>query len=184
VEKAKSIYNNITEVIKLIGTIQASVQSPNPEKINLHDVLHEAISAVSMSTTISHRWSCEQIVAEVFGLRRQLKQVFRVIIYNAQNAMAGEGTISYCLRNEIRDKIAYVLVSITDTGIGIPEQLQPYVFAIGSQFQAARSFSFGLAWARLFLRWYGGDIWFETVQGKGTTMYVLIPHEFIHKKAF
>jgi signal transduction histidine kinase len=95
----------------------------------------------------------------------------------------GSGTISCCLKDERRNDIDYVLVSIADTGVGVPEAAQPYIFEISNPLgdrDKTKSFSFGLAWARLFLRSFKGDIWYETDKG-GTTFYILVPREFSRK---
>ncbi len=187
VNKAKRISNNVAEILELIDFIQETIQPPDLQQIDLYDLLEEAISAVPMSRLIRHKWPCKPIDGTIFGLRRQLRQVFRVVIFNAVKAMPeGKGTISYCLKDVRRDDIDYVLVSITDTGVGIPKSVQPYVFKIGNPDEdryKAKSFSFGLAWANLFLQLYGGDIYFETrPKISGTTLYVLVSREFTHKR--
>ncbi len=163
VDKAHRIIKNVTDILDLVENIRKTIQPPKTQRINLYDILQEAINSVPMSRAIEHKWPCEPIAGIVYGLGRQLKQVFRVIIYNAQNAMPeGEGSISYCLKNERRDDTDYILVSITDTGVGIPKKAQPYVFTIGNPFDdvdKTKSFSFGLAWAKLFLRTFEGDVW-------------------------
>jgi signal transduction histidine kinase len=73
-----------------------------------------------------------------------------------------------------------VVICIQDHGIGIPEKLKAKVF---NMFTDARrtgtmgeqSFGLGLAISRQIVEAHGGEIWFESIVGQGTTFYVKLP---------
>jgi signal transduction histidine kinase/DNA-binding phage protein len=66
--------------------------------------------------------------------------------------------------------------SVTDTGIGIPEEQQPFVF---DRFRQAgrdrRGVGLGLPIARGIVEAHGGRIWLDSRPGMGTTVYFTLP---------
>ncbi len=78
-----------------------------------------------------------------------------------------------------RDKEA-ILVSVSDSGIGIPEHQKKNMFirffraenAVRTQTEGS---GLGLFVAKAIIEKHGGKIWFESKEGKGTTFYFTIP---------
>jgi signal transduction histidine kinase len=76
-----------------------------------------------------------------------------------------------------------VLVSVADTGIGIPSDEVPYVFDKlfrGRRVRAlakTRGLGLGLAVARWVILAMGGRIWVESVEGKGSVFTIALPLE-------
>jgi two-component system sensor histidine kinase VicK len=72
-----------------------------------------------------------------------------------------------------------VLVTVADTGMGIPQAEQSKIF--GRMFRASNARNaidgngFGLFVAKGAVEAQGGKIWFESTEGKGTTFYVQLP---------
>ncbi len=81
---------------------------------------------------------------------------------------------------DVKQDGEYLLVSIADSGIGIPEDQKGEVF---SKFFRARNAikketdgsGLGLYIAKTVVEKNGGKIWFETEEGKGTTFYFTVP---------
>ena len=94
--------------------------------------------------------------------------------------MEGQGILTISTQEIIKDGMNYVEVSISDTGKGIPEDLQPLIFIPGRAKGNKRGFGMGLPWSKLVLRITGGDIYFDTVVGKGTTMKVIVFRDCRH----
>ncbi len=73
-----------------------------------------------------------------------------------------------------------ILITVKDTGIGIPQKEQSKIF--GKQYRASNTGSiegngFGLYVAKGAIESQDGKIWFESAEGKGTTFYVELPIE-------
>jgi signal transduction histidine kinase len=82
-----------------------------------------------------------------------------------------------------------VVVSVEDTGIGIPEADQAKIFTKmfrGSNVDETEGSDSGLglyvAKTIMNLKYVDGDIWFTSVAGKGTTFYVGFPTTGMKKK--
>lgn len=83
----------------------------------------------------------------------------------------------------IRDKGDTVLIEVTDTGIGIPEDDQKRLFSEFFRASNARKLikdgnGLGLALVKYIAKRYGGDITFTSKEGEGSTFSVILPKEF------
>jgi signal transduction histidine kinase len=71
--------------------------------------------------------------------------------------------------------------SISDTGEGIPAELQPHVFEkfVGGQGddvrRALHDTGLGLTFCRLAVQHHRGRIWLHSEPGRGTSVYVALP---------
>ena len=71
-----------------------------------------------------------------------------------------------------------LLVSVEDTGVGIPADDLPRIFERFYKANRARSgggTGLGLAIAKHIVQAHGGRLWVESVEGKGSTFYVALP---------
>ena len=96
--------------------------------------------------------------------------VFRKLIKNAIDAMAGGGEI----RVGIEDRGDHVEVRISDTGSGIPEEVVKVIYY---PFRAKRKGGRGLGVpaCKRIVEAHGGTIGFETSLGEGTTFTFTLP---------
>lgn len=96
-----------------------------------------------------------------------------------------ENAIKYTIEGgrievDVKKDLSYLVVSIADNGIGIPEDQIKDVFA---KFFRARNAikketdgsGLGLYIAKTIIEKSGGKIWFESIEGKGTTFYFTVP---------
>jgi signal transduction histidine kinase len=73
-----------------------------------------------------------------------------------------------------------VLISVTDTGIGIPEKDQEKIFkkffrASNAALKETEGSGLGLNVVKSFIEEASGKIWFESQEGKGTTFIIELP---------
>jgi len=105
-----------------------------------------------------------------------VKEVISNLISNAIKYTSDEGTV----RVEVRGRARDVIVSVHDNGWGIPASAHDQVF---SKFFRATNIvkrettgtGLGLYLVKGLLDRLGGTIWFESVEGKGTTFYFTLP---------
>ena len=101
---------------------------------------------------------------------KQLEQVFRNIILNALQAMPSGGTL--VLRSEGGEN--GVEVTVSDTGVGIPEEQQDRIF-IPFFTTKTKGTGLGLAIVQKIVDNHGGRISARSVVGEGTTFEVFLP---------
>jgi signal transduction histidine kinase len=110
----------------------------------------------------------------------ELNQAVLNIIVNAAHAVADlvkdsgkRGTITVRTRRDGD----WVLISIGDTGTGIPREVQDRIYdPFFSTKEVGRGTGQGLAIARsVVVDKHGGELRFETEEGKGTTFFIRLP---------
>lgn len=104
--------------------------------------------------------------------KTQMVQLFQNLISNAIK-FTKEGIIPE-INIKVEKQNNYWLFSINDNGIGIEEQYSEKVFIIFKQLHTKAKYGgtgIGLAIAKKIVERQGGNIWFESEIGKGTTFY-------------
>ncbi|MEI9918568.1 MAG: ATP-binding protein [Bacteroidota bacterium] len=81
------------------------------------------------------------------------------------------------IRFVLRETESSVLIAIKDTGIGIPDTLQPFLFekqgpARRTGLHGEKSVGLGLPICRNMIIALGGEIWIESEEGKGTNVFL------------
>jgi len=108
---------------------------------------------------------------------KKLAQILRNYISNALKfTPSGEVRVSARMENEREVRFA-----VSDTGIGIPADLQSNLFEDFSQIDSPlqkrlRGTGLGLALCKRFAELLGGHVGVESEPGKGSLFYVVIPH--------
>ena len=109
----------------------------------------------------------------------EMNQVFLNIIVNAAHAIADavRGTQAQgIIRVTTRHQGDQVLISMSDTGLGIPEPFRAKVFEpFFTTKEVGRGTGQGLAITRTILAKHRGTVSFETKTGEGTTFHLRIP---------
>jgi PAS domain S-box-containing protein len=110
----------------------------------------------------------------------QINQVILNLVVNAAHAIAdvvkdtgGRGRIDVKTRLDGDD----VVISVTDTGGGIPEHVRPRIFEpFFTTKEVGRGTGQGLSIAHnVVVKSHGGRLHFETTSGQGTTFHVHLP---------
>jgi signal transduction histidine kinase len=144
--------------------------------VDLSELAKEVAARMQLTTTahaISVRRDSESVVT---ADRDHLEQVLNNLVTNAIKYSPSGGSITIDLRPEGTG----VLLSVTDEGIGIPEQELEAIFGLfyRSPDRAARDaagMGLGLYISKEIVVRHGGRIWAERGGGKGSILNVVIP---------
>src|SRR5439155_1359028 len=115
------------------------------------------------------------IVRDVTAQREamRIQEVFVNLLKNAY-----EATPRGRVRIRLQDLGSLVAVSISDTGSGIPPEIQSRLFeAFFTTKKKGEGTGLGLAISRNFVASHGGDITLTSEPGKGTTFTVVLPKQ-------
>jgi len=138
--------------------------------VNLVDVVTASLDAVEVPGGIEvHRKPGDGFIAasvDPVRLRRALEN----LVKNAVEAMPGGGVLTVSLTRVDEEAV----ISVGDTGKGIPEESLPNVFKPFFSTKP-RGTGLGLAIAKQSVEAHGGTIEFESVQGVGTVFTVRLP---------
>jgi PAS domain S-box-containing protein len=118
----------------------------------------------------------------------QFEQAIVNLCTNARDAMSGDGVITVTTsraRHTTEPNMAggarlgpmdWVAISVTDTGVGIPTDLQGQVFEpFFSTKERGQGSGLGLAMVYGFVRQSGGEIELRSAPGEGTTFEIRLP---------
>jgi signal transduction histidine kinase len=102
----------------------------------------------------------------------EINQVFMNLLVNASHAVAAMGEI----RVTTRPDGDAVLVSVADTGCGIPEEIRGRIFdPFFTTKPVGQGTGLGLTISYDIVRKHGGSLTFESEVGRGTTFHVRLP---------
>jgi signal transduction histidine kinase len=113
----------------------------------------------------------------VMGDGDRLAQVFTNLVDNAIKFTPSGGTISISLKADQ----SFVLASVSDTGVGIPDMEESRIFERFYQVDksrrggSSRGIGLGLAIARQIILTHNGEIWAVSQPGKGSTFFIRLP---------
>jgi two-component system sensor histidine kinase VicK len=127
-----------------------------------------------LNKTFTFQPATESIYMEVDD--NKFMQVVNNLISNALKFTPDGGEISVALE----EKAASVLITVADTGVGIPEKYHATLFekftqARRSGIKGEPSVGLGMSIIKTIVEWHQGKIWFESEVNKGTTFYIEIP---------
>ena len=172
--------NELISTLLNITRIESGTIAITPKKVLLEKAAEEVIKDLSLAAsekTIS--LSLNKVGQGSTSVRTDnliIKEVISNLVSNAIKYTSEAGSV----RVEIRGRARDVLVSVHDTGWGIPAGAHDQVF---SKFFRATNIvkrettgtGLGLYLVKGLLDRLGGTIWFDSVEGKGTTFYFTLP---------
>lgn len=108
----------------------------------------------------------------VIGDRQLMGRILTNLLINGIQSVPSDRKPSISLKLYTRDE--EVQIEIHDNGVGIPEAIRTKVFL--PNFSTKRGGSgLGLAIAKRGVEHAGGSIWFETIEGVGTSFFLSLP---------
>lgn len=152
----------------------AKMPKAEPESLNLNTVVESVYRLFT-----EHQEPAERIEltlpdtpVPVFADRGHLVRVLNNLIKNAQQAIPEDRQGLIHIR--VQPGATQHLITVTDNGTGIPEEVQPRVFQPNFTTKSS-GMGLGLAMCKNMMTAAGGDIYFETEPGKGTTFFMALP---------
>lgn len=107
---------------------------------------------------------------------KKIWRVFSNLIGNSIKFSPIGGVVTIKIEKESQR----VVVSVEDNGIGIPKEMKEDIFLLTPSkgregTSGEKSFGLGLYSCKEIVEAHGGNMWFESVDGQGTTFYVELP---------
>jgi signal transduction histidine kinase len=108
----------------------------------------------------------------MFADKTQLNRLFTNLMQNAIEAPENQHERTIEVKEHVNGES--IVVSIRDNGGGIPAQTRDKIFMPNFTTKSSGT-GLGLAMSKSIAEQTHGDIWFETVDGEGTTFFVKLP---------
>lgn len=170
---------NLVNTILDISRLEDGQMPLEYTPINLPDFVEDIIQSQT-PLTIGKALHIENMLPAglptVVGDRGLLERVFQNLIGNAIKFTPSEGTIRITAREEASDPTR-LYISISDTGAGIPPEIQSRLFEkFTSGKQTGRGSGLGLAFCKMALNAHNENIWVESSDEQGTTFTFTLSH--------
>lgn len=162
--------DNLSDIVTSFSTF-ARLPAPDPGRFDITNLLQQQVqlhSKPGVDFVLSLPYDSVYVIAD----EKMMSGIFTNLIINSLQAMEGRSQPTLEIGIKVKEKEAEVYVK--DNGLGIPEEIQDKVFVPSFSTKQTGS-GIGLALARRGVEQAGGSIWFETVEGYGTTFYVSLP---------
>jgi PAS domain S-box-containing protein len=172
-EQLTSLVDSILDVSRLEASALPLERKPVVIAALAAEVLAGA-APVAASRRLQVRNEIPQALPLVSADASLIKRVLQNLVSNATKFTSRGGELAVAARSS--EDGSLVEVSVSDSGAGIPKDLEPRLFqkfARGSQH--GRGSGLGLAFCRLVVEAHGGRIWAKNRAGKGATFSFTLP---------
>ena len=178
-EAASRLVTDVTRAAEITGRISLQFMKgpPQRELVDANEVIREMVVLLRGEATeysISVRTELAEGLPQVTGDRMQLQQVLMNLIMNSIDAMKDvEGTRELTIHSQ-RGENEQLVVSINDTGVGLPPQQADQIF---NAFFTTKPHGtgMGLRISRSIVESHGGRLWAADNSPRGASFYFTLP---------
>jgi len=177
-EMASSVARTLVEQIDHLSKIAsdfaqfANIGNPKKEVFDLHEMLYSLVSLYETTENLLFKWVPVHHKIHVFADKTQLNRLFTNLLQNALEACVNKSRRVISVSEEVKEDS--IIVKVTDNGEGIPLEMQSKIFIPNFTTKSSGT-GLGLAMSKTIVEQAKGKIWFETVEGDGTTFFVELP---------
>jgi nitrogen fixation/metabolism regulation signal transduction histidine kinase len=150
----------------------ANIGNKRVEEIDLHSVLRSLVDLYTSNPRVKLQWNQVSQPIIMRADKTHMNRLFTNLLTNAVDACSEARECFLSIKERIESNS--VVVSIQDNGEGIPAEMQSKIFTPNFTTKTSGT-GLGLAMCKSIVEQAGGSIWFETVEGEGTTFFVRLP---------
>jgi signal transduction histidine kinase len=170
---------SLVEAILNLSRIEVGALVVEPKTIDIMDFIRKeaySVRILARDKNIKIEEVYEPSVLMVSMDPTLLQIIFQNLLSNAIKYTPPGGTINL----SVTKQPSFVLLRISDTGDGIPKSQQHNIFkklfrAANARKRDPHGTGLGLYVVKSIITSTGGEIWFDSEEGLGTTFYVLFP---------
>ncbi|MFT4154886.1 ATP-binding protein [Parafilimonas sp.] len=171
---ASTLVEQIDQLSKIAGDFSqfANIENTKPEYFDINELLKNLVNLYKADSNLIISFTAEEDYAEVFSDKAQVNRLFTNLIKNALEAYDESEPARIQIKQYMQQ--SDVIVSVTDFGNGITEELRSKIFNPNFTTKSSGT-GLGLAICKAIVEKAGGHIWFTTAIGEGTSFYVKLP---------
>jgi len=177
-ELTSNVANTLIEQIDHLSKIAAdfsrfaNIGNKNVETLDLHQVISSLIGLYSSNPKVNLQWKKVNSPLKMEADKTHMNRLFTNLLTNAVDACVEKDKCNIEIGEEKNN--GYILIQVRDNGEGIPEETKSKIFVPNFTTKTSGT-GLGLAMCKSIVEQAGGDIWFETETGKGSTFFVQLP---------
>ena len=171
---ASTLIEQIDHLSKIAADFSqfANIGNKRLEQVDLHNVIRSLVDLYASNPRMELRWLPVDHPAMLQADKTQLNRLFTNLLTNAVDACSEARQCNVTIAE--KKEGSSIVVSIADNGEGIPAEMQSKIFTPNFTTKTSGT-GLGLAMCKSIVEQSGGNIWFETEEGKGTTFFVRLP---------
>ena len=178
----ESTFTIFTEQIEYMNKIVSDLQyfakkiKPDLQTFDFPDFISKLITENVNFPDIKYEVEIDTNLKFLTIDKTLFQRVLINLMTNAKNAIEKGGIIKF----EAEKLKGNCIISITDTGNGIPDNVKPNIFK--PLFTTnAKGMGMGLSVCKRIIEAHGGSISIESVLGKGTKVLLILPQDLIEE---
>jgi len=173
------IGRDVQRTAEIIDRIRAQFEKGTASKqtLDVNEIIPDTVALLrdeAVRHSILIRTELAADLPQIVGDRLQLQQVAMNLIVNSIEAMKDVDGIRELVIKSERSENGQVLVSVSDTGIGLPPQLVEQIFDPFFTTKAHGT-GMGLRISRSIIESHGGRLWTAGSTGRGATFHLNLP---------
>ena len=179
-ENLQEIEKNVDYINKIVADLQDFARPLNPriEETDLKSVIVELFNKNSFPENVQVIVEVQSDATKVMVDSTFINRIMYNLVNNAVQAMPKSGKLT--IRAIIDKKTNDTILTVEDTGVGIPEKVKNKLFT--PMFTTkSKGQGFGLAVVKRMTEALGGTVSFESQEGEGTTFIVRLPSQGVKR---
>lgn len=165
--------DNISEIANSFSEF-AKMPVPRSEEFDLVEVIQKVTDLYTTNKNSDFHLHFLQPKLLVRGDRQLMSRVLTNLIINGLQSVPIDKRPKIEISAYKNEEDSFAIVEVKDNGAGVPEEIHEKVFIPNFSTKVGGS-GLGLALAKRGIEHGGGNIWFDTEAGIGTTFYVDLP---------
>ncbi len=171
-ESLDEIEKNVYYINKIVADLQdfARPITPVTKETNLQKLIDELLAKNGVPKKVKVQVKVHKETSTIMADSDILKRILGNLVTNAVQAMPEGGKLSITSYREAND----VVITVADTGVGIPEEAKPKLFTPLFTTKS-KGQGFGLSVVKRMTEALNGTVTFESQEGKGTKFIIRLP---------
>jgi signal transduction histidine kinase len=174
---------NLVEDLLSISELDSGRGKLNVEELDLEDLIMTVVG--HLASVFGQQGKQFDVVTDVArdlsiqGDRVKVTQIISNIVENAFSYTYSGGKVT--IMANMQPDQRHVLISIADTGIGIPEEFRSRIWNRFERYEEhalvmdVAGTGLGLPIVKTLVEMHGGEVWLESEVNRGTTFFVRLP---------
>ena len=151
----------------------------NPRQVNLYILIQKIIAnfmPLAKASNVEITLEAQETLSNAYVDPEKISLVIQNLLDNAIKYIKGKGEVKISAQDEGK----FIKVAIKDSGVGIPQPQQKYIFqkffrSDNTMKHQTIGTGLGLFIAKAVVEESNGKIWFESKENQGTTFYFTLP---------
>ncbi|MCB4756604.1 MAG: CHASE domain-containing protein [Elusimicrobia bacterium] len=167
------------ELVHNLLVFSRSSQQDQQEEVDIKNAVEESLSLILAQSRVKDIELIKDLrdgLPSIVANKNQIQQIIINLCNNAMDAMPEKGTLTVRTDRLQKNGSDWIVVEVSDTGAGIPEEIQSRIFEpFFTTKEVGKGTGLGLSLVFEIVQRHKGTIDVKSEVGKGTTFTVFLP---------